>query len=59
LHGYFLIHSRLWQSIGLVIGGLLLIEPGTGTDLVGAIIAVVVIVTQVIQRRAQRVVAAE
>jgi TRAP transporter 4TM/12TM fusion protein len=59
LHGYFLVHSRLWQSIGLVIGGLLLIEPGTGTDLVGAIIAAVVIVTQVIQRRAQRVVAAE
>jgi TRAP transporter 4TM/12TM fusion protein len=59
LHGYFLIHSRLWQSIGLVIGGLLLIEPGTGTDFVGAAIAAVVIVTQVIQRRAQRVVAAE
>ncbi len=39
LHGYFLRHSQLWQSAALVVAGLLLIEPGLVSDLIGAAIA--------------------
>ena len=59
LHGYFLIHSRLWQSAALVIGGLLLIEPGIRTDLLGAVIVTAVAATQWLARRSARPVAAE
>lgn len=59
LHGYFLIHSRLWQSAALVVSGLLLITPGTGSDLIGVAIAAVVIVTQWLTRRAASPLAAE
>jgi TRAP transporter 4TM/12TM fusion protein len=59
LHGYFLIHSRLWQSAALVVSGLLLITPGTGSDLIGIAIAAVVIVTQLLARRAASPLAAE
>lgn len=51
LHGYFLTHSRYWQSTALTIAGLLLIEPGIKTDMVGATILAVVAVTQLAARR--------
>ncbi len=59
LHGYFLIHSRLWQSAALVVGGLLLIEPGIRTDILGAIIVGGVATTQWLARRSAKPVAAE
>ncbi len=46
LHGYFLTHSKYWQSAALVIGGLLLIEPGLVSDSIGAALAALVMVTQ-------------
>jgi TRAP transporter 4TM/12TM fusion protein len=52
LHGYFLTHSRHWQSAVLVVAGLLLIEPGITTDIIGASLAVVVAASQWMTRRA-------
>jgi TRAP transporter 4TM/12TM fusion protein len=59
LHGYFLIHSRLWQSAALVIGGLLLIEPGIRTDILGVIIVGGVAASQWLAKRGAKPVAAE
>jgi TRAP transporter 4TM/12TM fusion protein len=60
LHGYFLTHSRFWQSVALVVGGLLLIEPGIRTDIIGIVIVSVVAAVQLLERRrAARPVAAE
>lgn len=52
LHGYLLTHSAKWQSVLLVIGGLLLIDPHWTTDLVGAVVVGIVIVTQLGTKRA-------
>ncbi len=46
LHGYFLTHSKHWQSAALAVGGLLLIEPGLVSDSIGAALAALVMVTQ-------------
>jgi TRAP transporter 4TM/12TM fusion protein len=46
LHGYFLTAANAWQRVALISGGLLLIDPGLVTDLIGAAIAIVVVVTQ-------------
>ena len=48
LHGYLLTASRYWHSIGLAVAGVLLIEPGLKTDLIGAAIAVVIIILQLL-----------
>ena len=53
LHGYLLTASRLWQSASLAIAGLLLIEPGLVTDMIGAAIAGVVALTQLADRKRQ------
>lgn len=59
LHGYFVTHSRHWQSVALVVGGLLLIEPGIVSDSIGAALAVLVFVTQRYTRSHALVPAAE
>lgn len=59
LHGYFVTHSRHWQSVMLVVGGLLLIEPGIVSDTIGAALAVLVFVTQRYTRSHALVPAAE
>jgi TRAP transporter 4TM/12TM fusion protein len=46
LHGYLLTQARPWQRGLLVAGGLLLIDPGVVTDILGAAIALFVIVAQ-------------
>jgi UPF0716 family protein affecting phage T7 exclusion len=46
--------STLWQSVLLVIAGLLLIEPGLMTDVIGAGLAAVVIGVQFAARRDAR-----
>ncbi len=53
LHGYLLTASRLWQSASLAVAGLLLIEPGLVTDMIGAAIAGVVALTQLADRKRQ------
>jgi TRAP transporter 4TM/12TM fusion protein len=59
LHGYFLTHSRHWQSAALVVGGLLLIEPGIVSDTLGAVLVTLVVVTQRYARSQTLVPAAE
>lgn len=52
LHGYFLTHSKLWQSVFLAVAGLMLIDPGVVTDLTGAALVTIVTTTQYLGRRA-------
>jgi TRAP transporter 4TM/12TM fusion protein len=54
LNGYLITATNVWQRPLLVIGGLLLIKPGIESDLTGAAIVAVVIVAQVMARRAAR-----
>ncbi len=51
LHGYFLTHSKHWQSAMLVVAGLLLIDPGLLTDLIGVAMLGVVVASQWPARR--------
>ncbi len=39
LHGYFVTAANLWQRAALIAAGLLLIDPGLTTDIIGAAIA--------------------
>jgi TRAP-type uncharacterized transport system fused permease subunit len=57
LHGYFLTTANVWQRALLLVGGMLLINPGIYTDLAGGALAVLVIAAQYMARRAQREVA--
>ncbi len=52
LHGYFLTVAGYWQRALMVVAGMLLIKPGLATDMMGAVLVAVVIVTQVIAKRA-------
>jgi TRAP-type uncharacterized transport system fused permease subunit len=52
LHGYFVTATTLWQRAALIVGGLLLIDPGLVTDIIGAAIVAAVIGTQLLARRA-------
>ena len=51
LHGYLVTATNYWQRPMLVVAGLLLIKPGLESDIIGAALAGLVIVTQVISRR--------
>jgi len=51
LHGYFITAANLWQRALLIVGGFLLIDPGLMTDIAGAVIASVVILAQLYERR--------
>jgi TRAP transporter 4TM/12TM fusion protein len=59
LHGYFLTATSHWQRAGLILGGLLLIDPGLVTDLIGAAVAATVIAAQWPAHREARRLAAE
>jgi len=52
LHGYFVTAASHWQRALLSAGGICLVFPGVWTDLAGTGLAAVVIVTQLIERRA-------
>ncbi len=51
LHGYFLTAANYWQRALLIVGGLLLIDPGFVTDTIGAAIAITVIGSQWLSSR--------
>jgi TRAP transporter 4TM/12TM fusion protein len=51
LHGYFITAASVWQRGLLAAAGLLLIDPGLVTDIIGAAIAVMVGTVQVLGRR--------
>jgi TRAP-type uncharacterized transport system fused permease subunit len=42
LHGYFLRRSALWESIAIVAGSIMLIDPNVTTDLIGFVLLVLV-----------------
>jgi TRAP-type uncharacterized transport system fused permease subunit len=52
LHGYLITATIAWQRPLLIVGGLLLIKPGLESDLIGAVLALIVIVTQILAKRA-------
>jgi TRAP-type uncharacterized transport system fused permease subunit len=54
LHGYFITAASYWQRALLTAGGICLVFPGVWTDLAGAGLAGIVIVTQLLERRAAR-----
>jgi TRAP transporter 4TM/12TM fusion protein len=52
LHGYLVTAASLWQRVALVAAGLGLIKPGLESDLIGAGLVTVVVLAQVLSRRA-------
>ncbi len=54
LHGYLITAANYWQRPMLIVGGLLLIKPGVTSDLIGAALVLIVIVTQLMALRALR-----
>jgi TRAP transporter 4TM/12TM fusion protein len=51
LHGYFVTAASPWQRVVLIVAGLFLIKPDITTDILGAALAAVVIVSQIMTRR--------
>lgn len=51
LHAFLITHASMWQRVFMVAAALCLIKPGLYTDLAGASLAGIVIVTQLIERR--------
>jgi TRAP-type uncharacterized transport system fused permease subunit len=51
LHGYFITAASPWQRGFLLVAGLLLIDPGLVTDIIGAVLALAVVTVQVLSRR--------
>ena len=54
LHGYLVTAANPWQRTALVAAGLLLIDPGLVTDLIGAALAVGVVAPQTLALRGAR-----
>jgi TRAP transporter 4TM/12TM fusion protein len=52
LHGYLLERATLWQRALLVAGAFCLVKPGLQTDIAGTLLVGVVVVTQLLSRRA-------
>jgi TRAP transporter 4TM/12TM fusion protein len=52
LHGYFVTAASHWQRALLTAAGICLVFPGVWTDLAGAALAAIVIVSQTMERRA-------
>lgn len=51
LEGYFLHHMKWYERIVCVVGGLLLIDPGVVTDVIGLGMVAVVLVAQILTRK--------
>jgi TRAP-type uncharacterized transport system fused permease subunit len=51
LHGYFVTAANAWQRAVLIVAGLMLIDPGLVTDLIGFVLAVFVAGFQWMERR--------
>ena len=54
LEGYFLHHMRWYERIVCVVGGLLLIYPGTITDVIGLVLVAVIAVAQAITHKRKK-----
>lgn len=51
LEGYMLRHLKFYESLPLIVGGLLMIYPGHVTDLIGFVIVAAIVVVQILERR--------
>jgi TRAP-type uncharacterized transport system fused permease subunit len=51
LHGYLLTRASMWQRAVLVVAGLLLVDPGLITDIIGFLLAALVIAVQWFERK--------
>ena len=51
LEGYFLHHMRWYERIVSAVGGLLLIDPGLATDMIGLLLVASVVVVQIITKK--------
>lgn len=49
---YFLTKTRIWERVLFLVGALMLINPDTMMDLIGLLIVVVPVTTQILQKRA-------
>ena len=58
LQGYLLTEAKLWERPLLFFGGLMMIYPGTYSDLIGLAMMAAVVVLQLIRRRSSRPMAA-
>ena len=54
LEGYFLHHMKWYERILCVVGGLLLIYPGTITDVIGLLLVAVIGVTQALTHKRKK-----
>ena len=54
LEGYFLHHMRWYERIVSVVGGLLLIYPGTVTDVIGLVLVAVIAVSQAVTHKRKK-----
>ena len=54
LEGYFLHHMRWYERIVSVVGGLLLIYPGTITDVIGLVLVAVIAVSQAVTHKRKK-----
>ena len=54
LEGYFLHHMRWYERIISVVGGLLLIYPGTVTDVIGLVLVAVIAVSQAVTHKRKK-----
>jgi len=52
LNSYFITLASTWQRLVLIAGGVLLIKPGLGSDIIGAALGVLVAAVQIAARRA-------
>ncbi len=59
LHGYLMTRASPWQRGVLIVAGLLLIDPGLITDIAGAGLAAIVVLSQLAARRAAAVLPSE
>jgi TRAP transporter 4TM/12TM fusion protein len=53
LQSYFITRASTWQRIALIGAGFALIKPGLWTDIIGASLAIPVLATQIMARRAE------
>ena len=51
LEGFMLRHLKIYESLPLVVGGLLMIYPGHITDAIGLVIVAIIVVVQILERR--------
>jgi len=50
--GYFVYKSLWWERIAMILGGILLVDPGSLTDVIGVLLIVAAALSQIVRKRA-------